>query len=304
MHTPFSFPEIDARTTDRISDADVDFFLRQGVLLLKNVISPEELKVLGEESMALLRKAVEPGFSDPDYMFAHHPGTGTKVPFRIDYVTDKMLSARVLMGHPFILRAVERITGPSFIPTWESKVFKAAGAGAAVNWHRDSGPTLPDLPPVFFADIYLDDADASTALRAIPGSHRWSNKDAMERIASLNKEGQFEGDDIVTLPMKAGDVLLHNVHTLHGSPAAAGALRRVIYFAFRSISVEKITSPNMPKFIPVKQRVLLTCLQRRASADYIHESRSFVYGPEPEWAPPEIHGDDPEINYRIPHLEL
>ena len=299
-----AFPEIDARFSNSISASDADFFREHGVLLIKNVISPEELAILRSESLDLVKKAMASELDDPDYMYAAHEATGTKVPFRIDYVTDKMLSARVLLGHPFVLRSVEKITGKSFIPTWESKVFKIEGAGAAVNWHRDGGPTLPDLPPVFFADFYLDDADETSALRAIPGSHKWSREKAMARIAALNEADQFDGDDIVVLPMKAGDMLFHNVHALHGSPAATSALRRVVYFAFRSISVEKITSPRMPQFIPAKQRVLLTCLNRRAQASYVQDPKPFVYSPDPEWAPPEVHDTDPEINYRIPHIEI
>lgn len=299
-----SFPEIDARQGDSITGADAAFFRERGVLLLQNVIAPEELQILRDESLALVRRAAASELDDPDFMYATHSITGTRVPFRIDYVTDKMRSARVLLGHPFILRSVAALAGASFIPTWESMVFKLAGAGAAVNWHRDAGPTLPHLPPVFFADFYLDDADRTTALRAIPGSQAWPRSEAMERIADLNKADRFDGDDMVVLPMKAGDVLFHNVHVLHGSPAATGALRRVLYFAFRSISVEKVTSPRMPDFIPAKQRVLQSCLQLRAAAPYVQDRVPFAYDPEPEWEPPALRDVDPELNYRIPHIEL
>jgi len=300
----FSFPEIDASETESISESDAQFFREHGVLLIKNVIASEELAILRDESSRLVDKAMASELENPDYKFAMHPATGTKVPFRIDHVTDKMTAARVLLGHPFVLRSVEKLTGGSFIPTWESKVFKMEGAGAAVNWHRDAGPSLPDLPPVFFADFYLDSADETTALRAIPGSHKWSREQAMERIRTLNEADQFDGDDIEVLPMKAGDMLFHNVHVLHGSPAATSTLRRVVYFAFRSISVEKITSPRMPEFIPAKQRVLLSCLNRRANAAYIRDAQPFIYSPDPEWTPPELHDQDTEINYRIPHIEL
>ncbi|MDA0811521.1 MAG: phytanoyl-CoA dioxygenase family protein [Verrucomicrobia bacterium] len=298
----FSLPEVDARLSDRISDSDAAFFREHGVLLMKNVIAPEELAVVKEESMVLVEKAMDPELDDPDYKYATHPSTDARVPFRIDYLTHKMQSARVLLAHPFILKSVEILCGRNFIPTWESKVFKLAGTGAAVNWHRDAGPTLPAEAPVFFADFYLDDADESTALRAIPGSQKLSRTDAMNRINALNEAEQFAGDDIVILPMKAGDVLFHNVHTLHGSPAASSALRRVIYFAFRSIEVEKITSPNMPAFIPAKQRVLAACLQARANAPYIHGEAPFSYSPDPEWLP-EL-GDLSDVKYHIPHLEL
>ncbi|MCB1094922.1 MAG: phytanoyl-CoA dioxygenase family protein [Verrucomicrobiae bacterium] len=300
----FSLPEVDALLSDKISETDATFFREHGVLLMKNVISPEELAVLKEESMALVEKSKDPELKDPDFKYATHPSTDARVPFRIDYLTHKMLSARVLLAHPFILNSVEMLCGRNFIPTWESKVFKLAGTGAAVNWHRDAGPALPDEAPVFFADFYLDDADETTALRAIPGSQKLSRADAMDRINALNEAEQFEGDDIVILPMKAGDVLFHNVHTLHGSPAASSALRRVVYFAFRSIEVEKITSPNMPAFIPAKQRVLAACMQARANAPYTQGETPFVYAPDSEWAPPADETDFSDLNYRIPHLEL
>ncbi|MGK0186195.1 MAG: phytanoyl-CoA hydroxylase [Verrucomicrobiales bacterium] len=301
----FSLPEVDARNSEQISEDDAAFFREHGVLLMKNVVSSEELIRLKEESLILVEKSMDPNLEDPDFKFSTHPSTDARVPFRIDYLTDKMPTARVLLAHPFILRSVELLCGKNFIPTWESKVFKLQGTGAVVNWHRDAGPTLPDEAPVFFADFYLDDADETTALRAIPGSQKWSRETAMDRINALNEADQFDGDDIVVLPMKAGDVLFHNVHTLHGSPAASSTLRRVIYFAFRSIEVEKITSPRMPQFIPAKQRVLDACLNARADAPYVQDGeRSFTYSPDSEWAPPARGKDEGDLNYRIPHIEL
>lgn len=300
----FCFPEIDAKLSDSISNCDAGFFLEQGLLHLRNVISPQELAVLDQESRGLLDNAGRAGFVDPDYMYSNHPQTGERVPFRMDYVTDKMPSARVLMAHPFVLRSVEMLVGSSFIPTWESKVFKMAGAGAQVDWHRDAGPYLSNQPPVFFADYYLDDADETTALRAIPGSHLWSYQDAMKRAAALNRDNDFGGPDIAVLPVKAGDVLFHHVHTLHGSPAGTGKLRRVIYFAFRAISVERITSPNRPRFIPVKQRILLECLHCRAEAPYVQDSQPFSYRPDIESASPVFNKLDRVASFRIPHVEI
>lgn len=301
----FSFPEIDARSLECISDDHADFFGAQGVLLLKNVLDPKELAALQQESLELVQRLTQSKVSHPDFFYTTHEITGETVPFRIDYTMDKMQSARVLLGHPFILRSVERLLqGPSFIPTWDSKVFKAAGAGAAVNWHRDAGPILPDMPPILFVDFYLDDADFSTALRAIPGSHRWSRGEAMDRISQLNASGSFDPEEAVVLPMRAGDVLLHNIHTIHGSPAAMGAMRRVIYFAFRAIEVERIASPNMPQYIPAKQKLLLACLRHRRRADYVSDRNPFVYRPETEWPAPELEENSELPTYRIPHIEL
>jgi len=44
----------------------------------------------------------------------------------------------------------------------------------------------------------------------------------------------FDFPGLVPVPAKAGDVLLHNVRTVHGSHASQGnALRRTIYYEFQ-----------------------------------------------------------------------
>jgi phytanoyl-CoA hydroxylase len=302
--TSFSFPEIDARSLESISLEHADFFRDHGVLLLKNVLEPGELSALRSESLELVNRLTESKVTHPDFFYTTHEITGETVPFRIDYTLDKMQSARVLLGHPFILRSIEKLQGASFIPTWDSKVFKAAGAGAAVNWHRDAGPILPDLPPIVFVDFYLDDADLSTALRAIPGSHLWSREQALNRISQLNTARLFDPDDAVALPMRAGDALFHNIHTLHGSPPGVGAMRRVVYFAFRSIPLERIASPSMPRYIPSKQKLLLACLRHRRHAAYVSDRNAFTYQPDPEWPPPPLDENTELPTYRIPHIEL
>lgn len=48
------------------------------------------------------------------------------VPFRIEFPLEKSKACKRLMGHAFILRAiVQLLATPSFIPTWDSFVFKA-----------------------------------------------------------------------------------------------------------------------------------------------------------------------------------
>ena len=98
-----------------ITDEEVKFFNENGYLILKNVLSSEEQKRLRDASHTLMVNG-NPEQPGPDY--GYQPGrlTGKSTLKRIDYVVDKDAPFRVLLAHPYILRTVEKLTGPDLIP--------------------------------------------------------------------------------------------------------------------------------------------------------------------------------------------
>lgn len=119
-----------------VIDTDVERFREEGVLVLRGLLQPEELAVLQRETLALVQRA-QGQQDDPDYLYTTHETTGEEVPYRVEYVLDKSPACRALLGQPSVLRLVERLQGPHFIPTWDSMVFKVESAGASIPWHRD-----------------------------------------------------------------------------------------------------------------------------------------------------------------------
>lgn len=295
------FPHIDARTQESLTPDQAQFFRDHGLLVIRNLIRGEELAALQRETLPLVQRAVA-GVDDPDYCYKPHEVTGQRVPFRVEYVVDKTESVKVLSGHPFILRSVEMLQGPSFIPTWDSMVFKNDGMGVAIPWHRDSGQECLDpAVPIFNVDIYLDRSDMSNCLWGILGSNRWDEDRAARTIADLNqgieREGGFRTDGALPIVMEPGDVILHNILALHGSAPARTALRRVIYLEYRPAAVEWAKGPHKPEYIPLKQQVLQECLRRRAASPVSRGEKPFIYRPEapfhafPQTAPPTFRYD-------------
>ncbi|MGI9111080.1 MAG: phytanoyl-CoA dioxygenase family protein [Gaiellaceae bacterium] len=277
-----------------ISDDQARFFRENGYLVLSQLLAAGELEALRAEMQALVMSAVE-RTGDPDFRYREHALTGEQVLFRIEYVVDKSAACRRLLGHPFVLGSVEKLQGPSFIPTWDSMVFKLEGAGAAIPWHRDAGPEqLLDERPIFNVDFYLDASDRTNCLWAIPGSHRFGEDEARERLAELSADG-FGTGGAVSLELEPGDVLFHDILVLHGSPAAQSRLRRVLYYEFRPIDVELAIGPHTPDYIPLKQQVLAACQRERARA--FPDEEPFRYRPAPA-APP----GEPST-FRVPHEE-
>ncbi len=298
MTTPL---EVDARGQEGLTDAQAQTFLDHGLLVIRNLLAGEELAALQAQTQRLVDRAVA-GTDCPDTRYRNHELTGERVPFRVEYVIDKTAAGKALLGHPFILRSVELLQGPNFIPTWDSMVFKNAGAGAAIAWHRDGGAdcVVADKP-IFNVDFYLDAADHSNCLWGLPGSHQWTWEQANQTIERLN-DGGFSTAGTVPLLMQPGDVLFHNILVLHGSPPTRDApLRRVLYYEFRPGEVEHELGPHRPEYLPIKQKLLLACLRDRALSPYSRGETPFVYRPGPRFAPPAFEMGESLRSYRYAH---
>lgn len=267
---------------DAITGEQKQFFLDHGYLILRNVLRGEELRRMQQSMMELVDYGTAEKRSDPDYCYAAGVKTGQPRLRRINYLLGKSYEARVLLGHPFILRSVEKVIGPDLLPTWDSMVMKLPDEGVIVPWHRDAGDEyVCDRHPNFNVDFYLDEADLDTCVWAYPGSHTWTAEEAA-RITS--REG-FSTEGAVPLLMQPGDVLFHDILVLHGSPHnTSNKLRRVVYYEFRSCGVETELGPHTPEYIPLKQKVLLKCQELRREAGYIPDGEQpFVYDPPAPW---------------------
>ena len=295
------FPDIDAQQQDCITYEQAQFFRDNGLLLMRNVLVGDELAAVREQTMRLVDQAVA-GTDCPDTKYRNHELTGERVPFRVEYVIEKTTAGKSLLGHPFILRTVEKLQGRNFIPTWDSMVFKNQGSGAAIMWHRDGGANcVVSDKPIFNVDFYLDQADLSNCLWGLPGSNLWAWDQAEAEIKQRNTGG-FNSDGAVPILMQPGDVLFHNILVLHGSPPTQNApLRRVLYYEFRPGEVERELGPHRPEYIPVKQKVLLACLRDRAMSPYSHGETPFEYRPGEAFSPPEFALGEALRTYRYPH---
>lgn len=292
-------PIVDARKQNGITEEQAQFFLENGFLVIRNVIVGDELTEVQEAMRILYEKGIAGVDNDEDFMYGKGSKSGKPVLKRIEYVIDKSDVMKALLGHPFILNSVQRLQGNNFIATWDSMVLKAPNEGIVVPWHRDAAVPegCTDTRPIFNVDFYLDEADRQTCLWVIPGSNRWSTEEAAERV---NKPG-FETDDAIPVPMSPGDVILHDIQVLHGSPAGDGnPLRRTIYYEFRPGEIEVEFGPHTREYLSLKQQVLLDCIKRRSQTNYGANETPFDYQPSGELAITEVKAP---AQFRYPHSQ-
>jgi ectoine hydroxylase-related dioxygenase (phytanoyl-CoA dioxygenase family) len=138
-----------------------------------------------------------------------------------------------LVASPAILDMVEQLIGPDII-LWTTHLFrKQAATGREVPWHQD-GHYWPIRPlATCTAWVALDDtARDNGALRYIPGSHKmgtFEHRTDMDPRLTLHQvvdDPKFNPATEKYVEMKAGQLSLHDVHILHGSPANTSGRRR------------------------------------------------------------------------------
>jgi len=139
-----------------------------------------------------------------------------------------------LVRHPTILGVVEDILGPNLL-VWSTSFFiKEARDPAYVSWHQDAtywGLSEPDVVTAWLA--FTDATVENGAMRMVPGSHgeQLAHRDtfAPHNLLSRGQEIAAEVDEArgVDVVLRAGEMSLHHVRMVHGSPANRSDDRRI-----------------------------------------------------------------------------
>jgi hypothetical protein len=152
-----------------------------------------------------------------------------------------------------IVDAIEDLYGPDLL-CWTTNFFiKEAHNPAFVSWHQDSTYWGLDRPDVVTAWIALTPSERSNgAMDFIPGTHtreQIPHRDTFARNNLLTR-GQEIAVDVdpsaaVTIELRPGEMSLHHVRLVHGSPPNQSNDRR-IGFAIRYIptSVSQIAGKD------------------------------------------------------------
>jgi non-haem Fe2+, alpha-ketoglutarate-dependent halogenase len=147
-----------------------------------------------------------------------------------------------LVRHPRILDAIEDLYGPDLL-CWSSNFFiKERESPAYVSWHQDSTYWGLDKPDVVSAWVAFTPANTGNgAMRVLPGSHKLdqiAHRDtfAKHNLLTRGQEVAVEVDERQTVPLELepGEMSLHHVRLVHGSPPNLSDDRR-IGFAIRYV---------------------------------------------------------------------
>jgi chlorinating enzyme len=181
-----------------------------------------------------------------------------------------------LVRHDKILDAVEDLYGPDLL-CWTTNFFiKEKANPAFVSWHQDStywGLSRPDVVSAWVA--FTPANSANGAMKVIPGTHKIdqiAHRDTFDKHNLLTR-GQEVAVDVdeskaVTIALEPGEMSLHHVRLVHGSPPNTSNDRR-IGFAIRYVptSVSQIAGADSATLVRGADRYHHFELEPRPSRD-------------------------------------
>jgi non-heme Fe2+,alpha-ketoglutarate-dependent halogenase len=208
-----------------LSQTQVDQFRRDGYV--------PRVRVMSEAQALEIREKIE--------TFERHQGVVLRGDQRHkSHLLFKFLSDVVHMQP--IVDAIEDLYGPDLL-CWNTNFFiKEAHTPAFVSWHQDStywGLSSPDVVTAWIA--FSESNEASGAMSVIPGTHLMDqvpHRDTFndQNLLTRGQEVAVEVDEghAVRLDLRPGEMSLHHVRIVHGSPPNNSNDRR-IGFAIRYI---------------------------------------------------------------------
>jgi non-haem Fe2+, alpha-ketoglutarate-dependent halogenase len=209
----------------RLTDREIALFQQHGFVSPVTVLSPPQAQALREQLETFER------------------AQGGPLKGALRHKTHLLFPwLNELIRNTGIVDAIEDLYGPNLL-CWTTNFFiKEGNDPAFVSWHQDSTYWGLSSPDVVTAWVALSPSTiANGAMRVIPGTHKLdqiAHKDTFgaDNLLTRGQEVAVEVDErqAVSLELQPGQMSLHHVRLIHGSPPNATAERR-IGFAIRYI---------------------------------------------------------------------
>lgn len=223
-----------------ISHEQVEFYRENGFVVVEGVLSPAEVQQLRDVTDQMVEASR--GLTTHDEVYdledTHKPDDPRVRRIKMPHLRHPEYER--LVGQSGIVAVLQHLIGKAIRFDTSKLNLKAAGYGAAVEWHQDWAfypHTNDDLCAV---GIMMDDCGMENGpLMCLPGSHKGP-------VLDHHADGRFcgaidpDGCDVdfaaaVPLVGAAGSITIHHARTIHGSaPNTSSQPRRLLLHQYRA----------------------------------------------------------------------
>ncbi|HVT25445.1 MAG TPA: phytanoyl-CoA dioxygenase family protein [Rhizomicrobium sp.] len=228
-------------------------FLRDGVVFLEQALAPQHMQVVEDAFTWKLQnagKSAEMFYPELGATILQATGNSVAAPSFQQMLFETPLTA-----------VVAALFDSDDVWYLEEQVWlKEGGAARRTPWHQDSSYYPFEGPKSVVLWIPLDDLKKENSLDVVRGSFKGKifngtamdidddtlplySEDDLPRLPNIEKER--DKWDIVSWPIKRGDILAFHSNALHGgAPTAAGMRRRSLTLRFIGDDVKKTRRPQ------------------------------------------------------------
>ena len=232
-----------------ISENDVRFYRDEGYLLVENVVSKSELEAVRSDLARLVRNAGSVTENNHIYDLEDSHSRDDPRVRRIKEPHKVMPSVEALIRHPALISILTKLIGPGVRFQTAKLNMKAAGFGAAVEWHQDWAFYPHTNDDLLAVGVMLDDVDdINGPLQVIPGSHKGKIHDHHDRgyfcgaIDPTRSDADF--GSAVSLKGGAGSLTFHHARIIHGSALnRSDRSRNLLLFQFTANDAWPLVQP-------------------------------------------------------------
>lgn len=228
-----------------------DEFLINGYSVIRNAFSPQEVQLL----LSQTEKALDSKKNEEDFLRIN----ASKHIHKVRYMFEKGDVFLKFLVHDAILKIVSELSDDitRIVPTWEDMLIKIPEQGIPVTVHQDLALQSAQYD-VFSVGIYLHNSD-DNPVYYLPKSHKMGPLTKTE----INKVYEENKNKFVPVIAKAGDIVIHNVKTVHYSKENKGKKPRYTwYLEFRTIDQLEKDSPWNEDWINSRRAIWIYALKK------------------------------------------
>jgi len=251
----------------QLSDIEAEQFARDGYLIRRKLIEPDNVAALIERIDASLNPALAPVEFEAD---VHYPGApasrwaeGGQTPRRLQHAYGREALFRECATNPNIVDTLQVLMDSNDLLLSQNHhncvMTKHPGFSSLTSWHQDIRYWRFDRPELVSSWIALGPENVDNGcLLVIPGSHKL-NIDPGRFDAALFLRTDLEENEAmlataVAVELAAGDVLFFHSRTLHAAGQnSSDTVKRSIVFTYHTSDNEPIPQTRSAVFedIPV-----------------------------------------------------
>ncbi len=241
-------------------NAQIDFFQKEGYLVVENLLSPEDLKKCQEEIQLLHQFAAGQETDEEKERadiarrhvqrepFAKDETQGDKLPVLRKAENTRQYSDvfKNLAQQPNLIAVLQNLIGEDLLLFRSTLMFKPAFHGSSHGLHQDSAYWPMEPPRLVTVSIALNDATPDNGcFKVVPRSHLWGVQEwgaiARKQDAELTEHDEAAKQQI-DVPLTAGSALFFHSLMVHGSgPNASPRPRNTALYAYFSPEVRYVT---------------------------------------------------------------
>lgn len=255
-----------SQTHWHLSAEQVAQFSQLGYLVLPDQLPDELFSPIKTTADKVIEHAFKLNTASPDFAFTHRylqPFLNRISNFHLYGGFDSL----AILGCPQIVSIAQSLCGENCLPTVDMMILKNKGDDLDLPWHQDLIYQTGKYQ-VIAVGIYLEDAMAGDgALKLVKNTqHQKQDIDAVKANPP---------DEIIEVPAKAGDIVVHDPMLVHWSDGLLSQKqRRTLYYEFRPVA-QVVDEAHWPEAIINNRLDLLATAIEVYNQAYPNQNQSY-----------------------------